>query len=95
MSRRCELFGTTPQVGNRVSHSNRKTKTRNLPNLHKKRYIVPELGVKHTITLSTRAIKAIEYVGGISAAILKTSEEKLSERLKKLKKQILDKRLSA
>ena len=33
MSRRCELTGKGPQVGHKVSHSNRKTKRRFLPNL--------------------------------------------------------------
>ena len=35
MSRRCELTGKAVLVGNKVSHSNRKTKTRFLPNLVK------------------------------------------------------------
>lgn len=33
MAKVCEICGKKPQVGNLVSHSNRKTKTRNLPNL--------------------------------------------------------------
>ena len=33
MAWRCELTGKTRQIGNRVSHSNRKTKRRFLPNL--------------------------------------------------------------
>ena len=33
MSRRCELTGKTRQIGHKVSHSNRKTKRRFLPNL--------------------------------------------------------------
>ena len=33
MSRRCDLTGKTAQVGHKVSHSNRKTKRRFLPNL--------------------------------------------------------------
>ncbi|MBM3625557.1 MAG: 50S ribosomal protein L28, partial [Alphaproteobacteria bacterium] len=33
MSRRCELTGKGVQSGHLVSHSNRKTKTRFLPNL--------------------------------------------------------------
>ncbi len=31
MSRRCELTGKAVQFGNKVSHSNRKTRTRFLP----------------------------------------------------------------
>ena len=33
MSRRCELTGKGPMVGNNVSHANNKTKRRFLPNL--------------------------------------------------------------
>ncbi|MFM8858886.1 MAG: 50S ribosomal protein L28, partial [Methylocystis sp.] len=33
MSRRCELTGKVVQTGNIVSHSNRNTRTRFLPNL--------------------------------------------------------------
>ena len=33
MSRRCELTGKIRQIGHKVSHSNRKTKRRFLPNL--------------------------------------------------------------
>ena len=33
MAWRCELTGKTRQIGHRVSHSNRKTKRRFLPNL--------------------------------------------------------------
>jgi large subunit ribosomal protein L28 len=35
MSQKCEICGKGPLVGNRVSHSERKTKHRYLPNLHK------------------------------------------------------------
>ena len=34
MSRRCELTGKSPMVGNNVSHANNKTKRRFLPNLN-------------------------------------------------------------
>ena len=44
MSKVCELTGKRPLKGNKVSHSNHKTKRRFLPNLHKKRIFVPEIG---------------------------------------------------
>jgi large subunit ribosomal protein L28 len=34
MSARCDICGKGPSTGNNVSHSNRKTKRRWLPNLH-------------------------------------------------------------
>ncbi len=35
MSRKCEICGKGPMVGNNISHSHRRTKRRYLPNLHK------------------------------------------------------------
>lgn len=35
MSQKCEICGKGPLVGNRVSHSERKTKHRYMPNLRK------------------------------------------------------------
>ena len=40
MSRICEMSGVGPLTGNKVSHSNRKTRTRWLPNLKKKKYVI-------------------------------------------------------
>ncbi|MGE4169698.1 MAG: 50S ribosomal protein L28 [Candidatus Margulisiibacteriota bacterium] len=34
MSRQCDMCGKRPLSGNNVSHSNRRTKRRFLPNLH-------------------------------------------------------------
>ena len=44
MSRRCELSGKAVLVGNLVSHSNRKTKTRFLPNLVNVTLLSEQLG---------------------------------------------------
>ena len=42
MSRVCQITGRRPRVGNNVSHANNKTKRKFLPNLHKKRFYIPE-----------------------------------------------------
>ena len=41
MSKVCMVTGKGPMVGNKVSHSNRKTKKRTLPNLQTHRFWVP------------------------------------------------------
>lgn len=56
MSRRCELTGRGPRVGNMVSHSNRKTKRKFDVNLQKVRVLVD--GRVVTMKVSTRAIKS-------------------------------------
>ena len=42
MSRICEVTGKAGLVGNMVSHSNRKKLMKQLPNLQKKRFYIPE-----------------------------------------------------
>ena len=63
MARRCALTGKGPKSGNRVSHSHRKTRMRQLPNLHDKRLFVPELGRTVRIRLSTSALRTITKKG--------------------------------
>ena len=68
MARICEITGKRPQVGNKVSHANNKTKRRFYPNLQTKRFFVPEEGKWITLKLSTKAIKTINK-NGISAVL--------------------------
>jgi len=63
MSKVCELTGKRPVSGNNVSHSNRKTKRRFLPNLQKKRFFVPETGQWVTLKVSTSALRTIDKYG--------------------------------
>lgn len=63
MSKVCQLTGKRPIVGNNVSHSNRKTKRRFLPNLQKKAFFVPETGNWVTIKVSTSAMRTIDKLG--------------------------------
>ena len=63
MSKVCQLTGKRPISGNNVSFSNRKTKRRFLPNLHKKRYYIPELDKWVTLKLSANAMRTINKLG--------------------------------
>ncbi|MEM9848826.1 MAG: 50S ribosomal protein L28 [Bacteroidota bacterium] len=63
MSKVCQLTGKRPIAGNNVSHSNRKTKRRFLPNIHKKRYYIPETDQWVTLKLSTKAMRNINKLG--------------------------------
>lgn len=95
MARRCELTGKGPTTGNLVSHSNIKTRTRWLPNVHRKKIMIPELSETLTLTLSTHAIRTIDKLGGISAALMKAKDAGLSERLLNVKNRIKKSRRSA
>ena len=63
MSRICDLTGKSVLSGNNVSHSNRKTKRKFYPNLHKKRFFIPELGEWITLKVSTSALRTINKKG--------------------------------
>ncbi|MGD8396719.1 MAG: 50S ribosomal protein L28 [Candidatus Eiseniibacteriota bacterium] len=63
MSRRCQLTGKRPLVGNRVSHAQNKTKRRQLPNLQWKRIYVPELNRWLRLRVSTRALRTLNKKG--------------------------------
>jgi len=68
MSRICQLTGKSVMVGNNVSHSNRKTKRRFLPNLVTKKFYVTEENTFITLKVSTSAIRTINKKG-ISACL--------------------------
>jgi large subunit ribosomal protein L28 len=95
MSRRCELTGKTAQVGHKVSHSNRKTKRRFLPNLCSVTLISDALGRSVRLRVSAHALKTVDHRGGLDAFLMKAKDDELSERALELKRQVQKKRASA
>ncbi|MFM9948277.1 MAG: 50S ribosomal protein L28 [Saprospiraceae bacterium] len=63
MSKVCQLTGKRPISGNSVSHSNRKTRRRFLPNIQTKRFFIPETGQWVTLKLCTSALRTINKLG--------------------------------
>src|SRR5882672_342498 len=88
MSRRCELTGKGPQVGHKVSHSNRKTKRRFLPNLLNVTVMSDSLGRSVRLRVSANALKTIDHRGGLDAFLIKAKDAELSPRVLELKRQI-------
>ena len=88
MSRRCELTGKSALTGNLVSHSNRKTKTRFLPNLLKVTLLSDALGQSFRFRISANALRSVEHRGGLDAFLLKSSENDLSQKAKELRRKI-------
>lgn len=68
MSKICDLTGKAPISGNNVSHSNRKTKRKFYPNLHIKKFYLPEEKEWITLKVSTSALRTIDKKG-ITACI--------------------------
>lgn len=56
MSRKCEICGKTPSVGNNVSHANNKTKRIWYPNLQNVRSLGPDGNVRR-MRVCTRCIR--------------------------------------
>lgn len=88
MTRRCELTGKSPQTGHLVSHSNRKTKTRFLPNLVQVSLLSDLLGQSFRFRVSAHALRSVEHRGGLDAFLAKASEDDLSQKARELKKKI-------
>lgn len=63
MARVCQVTGKRPITGNKVSHSNIKTKRRFLPNLQTKRFFLAEEDRWITLKLSSEAIRTINKNG--------------------------------
>lgn len=59
MARRCDLTGKRPNVANNVSHSNVKTKRRQLPNLQMRKIWWEEEQRFVTLRISTRALRTL------------------------------------
>lgn len=88
MSRICELTGKGRMVGHNVSHANNKTKRVFLPNLQNVTLMSEKLERSFKLRVSTSGIRSVEHVGGLDNWLLKTSEDKLSARAAKIKREL-------
>ena len=93
MSRRCELTGKAVQSGNLVSHSNRKTRTRFLPNLCNVTLISDALNRSVRLRVAAAALRTVEHRGGLDAFLLKAPDTDLSQGARELKREIVKKQV--
>ena len=91
MSRICELTGKGRQVGNNVSHANNKTKRTFLPNLQNVTLMSDSLERSVRLRVSTHGLRSVEHNGGLDNWLVKTSDDKLSPRVRRLKRDIVKK----
>ena len=87
MSRKCELTGKAVLTGNNVSHSNRKSRRRYLPNLHRLTLISDVLGSVR-MRISSNALRSVDMHGGLDSFLLSQSDEVLSLKATQMKKKI-------
>ena len=91
MSRICELTGKGRLVGNNVSHANNKTKRTFLPNLQNVSLMSDALERQVKLRVSMNGLRSVEHVGGLDNWLAKTSDEKLSLKARRLKREIAKK----
>ena len=89
MARRCELTGKGVLTGHNVSHANNKTKRKFRPNLSEVSLISDKLDRTVKLRISKQALRSIDHNGGLDAFIIKQNDDNLSDRARRLKREIV------
>jgi large subunit ribosomal protein L28 len=95
MARKCDISGTGAMSGNNVSHANNRSRRRFLPNLQIVSLLSDVLGRAFKLKVCSKTLRSIEHNGGLDSYLESTSNTKLSEEAKKIKKAIARKKSSA
>ncbi|CAN1504300.1 MAG: hypothetical protein RL230_2252 [Pseudomonadota bacterium] len=75
-------------VGHIVSHSNIKTKRRYLPNLQDVTLASDALGRAFKLRITMAALRSVDHNGGLDGFIVKIDETKMSDRARKIRRDI-------
>ena len=89
MAKKCDISGTGAMSGNNVSHANNKTRRRFLPNLQVVSLLSESLGKIFKLRVCSKTLRSIEHNGCLDAYLTSTSNTKLTEEAKKIKKAIV------
>ena len=89
MARRCEITGKGVMSGNNVSHAVNRTRRRFLPNLQITALTSDILGESVRMKLCTKAMRTVDFKGGLDSFLLGTPNRKLAPEAIKVKKRIL------
>ena len=89
MARVCELSGKKVMTGNNVSHANNKTKRKFLPNLNNVSLVSEKLDLTIRFRISANALRSVEHAGGLDNFLLKSKDDNLSPKAKRLKNKLL------
>lgn len=95
MARRCELTGKGVMSGNNVSHAKNRTRRRFLPNLCDVTLISDTLGRSFRLKICAQALRTVEHRGGLDGFLAKAKADDLSDRARKLKRDIAKAREAA
>ncbi|MCK5444303.1 MAG: 50S ribosomal protein L28 [Rhodospirillaceae bacterium] len=88
MARKCGLTGRGVQTGNNVSHAKNRTRRRFLPNLQDVSLLSEALGQSVRMRICASTIRTVEHNGGLDAYLLGTTNRKLTDEAKKLKRRV-------
>ncbi|MFL2829291.1 MAG: 50S ribosomal protein L28 [Alphaproteobacteria bacterium] len=89
MARVCELSGKKVMTGNNVSHAKNRTKRKFLPNLNNVSLVSEKLDLIVRFKISANALRSVEHAGGLDNFLLKSKDDNLSPKAKRLKNKIL------
>ncbi|MDC0246899.1 MAG: 50S ribosomal protein L28 [Alphaproteobacteria bacterium] len=89
MARVCELSGKKVMTGNNVSHAKNRTKRKFLPNLNNVSLVSEKLDLTIRFRISANALRSVEHAGGLDNFLLKSKDDNLSPKAKRLKNKIL------
>ncbi len=95
MSKKCDISGTGVMSGNLVSHANNKTRRRFMPNLQVVSLFSEALNKVFKLKVCSKTLRSIEHNGGLDSYLASTSNTKLTEEAKKIKKSIASKQANA
>ena len=88
MARRCDLTGKDTLFGRNVSHSNRKTNRRFVPNLQKITFYSDALKRRVPLRVCTRALRTVQKYGGLDPYLIGTADTKLAPEGLRLKRRV-------
>lgn len=88
MSLRCQITGKGPMSGNNVSHSQRKTRRRFMPNIQDTSLYSVVLGKWVKVRASTAGLRTVEHKGGFDEFLKDTAKTKLDPSLRSVKAQV-------
>ena len=89
MARRCDLLDTGPMSGNNVSHAMNKTRRRFEVNLCTVTLASDALGQKFKMRIAAATLRTVDFKGGLDAFLMNTKNHKLTDKAKKIKKQLV------
>src|SRR5262249_279801 len=88
MTRRCELTGKLPMSGQLRSHAENKSKRTFRPNPCEVAVMWEGVQGKGGVGMGASALKSVERRGGLDAFLMKANEEELSDRCRKLRREV-------